>query len=407
VEPLTEQAPGSLGCGAAAPRAAACRGLRVGIVCYPSQGGSGVVATELARELGRRGHRAHVISYQLPFRLHRYGEGVANVAFHQVEVPNYPLFQYPPYVLALATKIAEVARYERLDLVHVHYAVPHAVAAVLARAMVAPKPLPVITTLHGTDVTQTGCDPAIREAVTWSLRQSDAVTAVSDALAREAATTFALTGIRRIYNWIDPLAMRRRPDPELRRRFARPEEAVLLHASNFRAVKNVGDVVRVFAAVRRVRPAVLLLCGDGPDAGTAHQLAHALGVAEDVHFLGVYHDMSAILSVADVFLLPSSQESFGLAALEAMACEVPVVASRVGGLPEVVEDGATGFLCPPGDVEAMARACLEALAPEHHETLARQARRRAVQRFGAARIVPQIEALYWEVAGAAACATPP
>jgi N-acetyl-alpha-D-glucosaminyl L-malate synthase BshA len=396
------------GCGGlhagAGPRPAPCEGFRVGIVCYPSQGGSGVVATELARELGRRGHCAHVISYQLPFRLHRFGEGVENVAFHQVDVPNYPLFQYPPYVLALATKIAEVARYERLDLVHVHYAVPHSVAAVMAQAMLPSRRLPVITTLHGTDVTQTGCDPAIRDAVQWSLARSDAVTAVSDALATAARQTFGLTEVQRIYNWIDPNAMRRRPDPDLRRRFAATEDAVLVHASNFRAVKNVCDVVRIFAAVRREHRAVLLLCGDGPDAGPAHRAAAELGVEEHVHFVGIHHDMSTILSLADCFLLPSSQESFGLAALEAMACEVPVVCSDVGGLPEVVADGETGFLRPPGDVVGMATAVLLALEPGRHEAMARNARRRAVHRFGSARILPQIESLYASVVHRAATA---
>lgn len=382
----------------AGARPSPCGGLRVGIVCYPSQGGSGVVATELARELARRGHCAHVISYQLPFRLHRFHEGVGNVAFHEVDVPSYPLFQYPPYVLALATKIAEVARYEQLDLVHVHYAVPHATAAVMARQMLAPLRLPVVTTLHGTDVTQTGSDPAIRDAVQWSLAQSDAVLAVSDSLAAQARETFGLEGIRRIYNWVDPASVRRRHDPELRQRFAAPEDAVLVHASNFRPLKNVGDVVRVFAGVLKVRPAVLLLAGDGPEAGPAHRLARDLGVERFVHFVGVHQDMTAILSLGDVFLLPSSQESFGLAALEAMACEVPVVCTDVGGLPEVVADGECGFLRPVGDVEGMIAATLQSLEPGRHEALAHGARRRAVQRFGVTRIVPQIEATYLEVA---------
>jgi len=377
---------------------APCLGLRVGIVCYPSQGGSGVVATELARELAHRGHCAHVISYQVPFRLGRFGDMGENVAFHQVEVPSYPLFQYPPYTVALANKIAEVARFEQLDLVHVHYAVPHAVSAALARAMVLPQRLPVVTTLHGTDATLTGVDPGIREAVIWSLQQSDAVTAVSDSLAATARRVFHLDSVRRIYNFIDPATLRRRPDPDLRARFARPEEAVLLHASNFRPIKNAGDVVRILAAVVRERPAVLLMCGDGPEAGTAHRLAHELGVADRVHFIGVQEDMAHVLSLADVFLLPSSEESFGLVALEAMACEVPVVCSHVGGLPEVVADGVTGFLRPAGDVEGMAAAVLDALAPERHAVMAKEARRQAVHRFSTSRILPQIEALYAEVA---------
>lgn len=374
-----------------------CVGLRVGIVCYPSQGGSGVVATELAGELARRGHCAHVISYQMPFRMGRLGDTRPNVAFHQVEVPVYPLFQYPPYEMALANKIAEVARYEQLDLVHVHYAVPHAAAAILARLMTLPRRLPVVTTLHGTDVTLTGVDAGIRETVTWSLQQSDAVTAVSDALTDAARRAFRLPDIRRIYNFIDPAAVRRRHDPALRARFARPEEAVLLHASNFRPIKNTGDVVRVFAAVQRERPAVLLFCGDGPEAGAAHRLAQELGVGSLVHFVGVQEDMVPVLSLADAFLLPSSEESFGLGALEAMACEVPVVCARVGGLPEVVADGVSGWLRPVGDIEGMAAAVLDTLAPERHASMAREARRQAVHRFSTSRILPQIEALYAEV----------
>ncbi len=377
-----------------------CLGLRVGIVCYPSQGGSGVVATELARELARRGHCAHVISYQVPFRLGRFGDMRENVAFHQVEVPSYPLFQYPPYTVALANKIAEVARYEQLDLVHVHYAVPHAVSAVLARSMVLPQCLPVVTTLHGTDTTLTGVDPGIRDAITWSLRQSDAVTAVSDALAENARRVFQLDAVRRIYNFIDPVTLRRRHDRELRSRFAAADAAVLLHASNFRPIKNAGDVVRILAAVVRERPAVLLMCGDGPEAGTAHRLALDLGVADRVHFIGVQEDMCPVLSLADVFLLPSSEESFGLGALEAMACEVPVVCSNVGGLPEVVTDGVTGFLRPVRDIEGMGTAVLAALAPERHAVMAKEARRQAVHRFSTSRILPQIEALYAEVVAA-------
>jgi N-acetyl-alpha-D-glucosaminyl L-malate synthase BshA len=382
----------------AGPRPAPCLGWRVGLVCYPSQGGSGIVATELARELAQRGHCAHVISYQAPFRLagpQRHAQH--NIAFHQVEVPTYPLFVYPPYTVALANKIAEVARYERLDLVHVHYAVPHAVSAALARAMLAPLPLPVIATLHGTDVTQTGVDPGIREALTWSLQQCDAVTAVSDALAARAREAFGLPEVRRLYNFIDPAVMRRRPNVELRARFAGPDDAVLMHASNFRPVKNVADVVRILAAVVEARPAVLLLCGDGPEAGTARRLARELGVEDRVHFVGLEDDMAAMLSIADVFLLPSTFESFGLAALEAMACEVPVVCSDAGGLPEVVVDGETGFLCPAGNVEAMARAVLRCLEPPRLARMRHQARRIATHRFGSARILPQVEALYAEV----------
>lgn len=375
-----------------------CDGWRVGLVCYPSHGGSGVVATELGRALVQRGHCVHIISHQVPFRLgardlHR------NIGFHQVEVPNYPLFLHPPHTLALANKIAEVARFERLDLVHVHYAVPLSVAAALAREVLRPARLPLITTLHGTDVTQTGTDPALRETVTWSLRQSDAVTAVSDSLSASARQAFGLETVHRIYNFIDPAVMRRGSNPAARARFAPPDEPVLLHVSNFRAVKNVLDVVRTFALVVRIRPAVLLMCGDGPEAGPAQRLVREMGLEDRVHFIGVQDDMVDVLSLADLFLLPSAYESFGLGALEAMACGVPVICSRVGGLPEVVLEGATGFLRPAGDVEAMAQAVLAALEPALHARLAHQARRHAVANFSARRIIRHYEDLYADVIG--------
>ena len=387
--------PGSRGAGL---EPVPCRGWRVGLVCYPSHGGSGVVATELGRALVHRGHCVHVISHQVPFRLGA-RDLSRNIAFHQVEVPNHPLFLHPPHTLALANKIAEVARFEQLDLLHVHYAVPHAVAAALAREVLRPVRLPVVTTLHGTDVTQTGTDPAMREVVTWSLRQSDAVTAVSESLAASARAEFGLQSVQRIYNFIDPAAMRRTANQAMRARFATPEEAVLLHVSNFRPVKNVLDVVRTFALVVRRRPAVLLMCGDGPEAGPAQRLVQEMGLGAHVHFMGVQDDMVAVLSLADLFLLPSAYESFGLGALEAMACEVPVISSRVGGLPEVVVEGETGFLRPAGDVESMAASALAALEPEVHARLAHQARRHAVTHFSVHRIIRHYEGLYAEVTG--------
>ncbi len=373
--------------------------LHVALVCHPTQGGSGVLATELARELGRRGNVAHVISYQPPLRLPRFPP---NVVFHEVDLPSHPLLVHAPYEMALATKIAEVARYEGVEVVHVHYAVPHAFAAVTAAAMVAPSVLRVVATLHGTDVTQLGEDESIGPALAWSLRNCDAVTAVSGSLAAAARERFGLPDVRVIPNFIDPLTMRPHRNPALRASLAAPGDLVVLHASNFRAVKRIPDVVRVFAAVAASRPAVLMMLGDGPDAAAAHRLARELGVADRVHFLGVHDDVAPLLSIADAFLLPSETESFGLAALEAMACEVPVVASRVGGLPEVIEHGKSGWLCPLGDIEGMAAACLRLGDPATRAAMGEQARHRAVALFAASRVVPRYEALYREVLAGAA-----
>jgi N-acetyl-alpha-D-glucosaminyl L-malate synthase BshA len=338
----------------------------------------------------------HVVSYESPFRLRRCQP---EVLFHAVEMPSYPLFHSPPYVLAVASKLAELARYEGLDLVHAHYAVPHSAAAALAREIARPLDLPFVVTLHGTDVTLFGRDESLRPALVWSLRQASAVTAVSDHLAAAARDAFGLQDVRRIYNFVDPWAWQA-DGSALRARYARPGEAVLVHVSNFRPVKNLAGVVRVFSEVARRRPARLLLVGDGPDAGTARRMARDLGQEARVHFLGAYEDVAEVLAAADVFLLPSQDESFGLGALEAMASGVPVVASRVGGLPEVVVDGVTGFLCPPDDVEAMAEASLRLLADLDRFRAA--ASRHAAERFPAPSIVPQYEALYGEVLAASA-----
>jgi len=381
--------------------------MRIGISCYPTWGGSGVVATELAMALASGGDEVHVISYALPSRLQL---ASPNLFFHEVVVPHYPLFEYPPYSLALASKMAELARHQRLDLLHVHYAVPNAVSAILAKQMLAPHPLAVVTTLHGTDVTLVGNDPSYLETTRWAVLASDAVTAVSDWLRR--ATDYQLCiedkPIEVIPNFIEPERYERVRDGAGARRWARPGEKVLVHVSNFRPVKRVMDVLDVFLAVRRELPARLLLVGDGPDRARLEQRCRTEHCCDVVTFLGNLGAVEEVLAGADLFLLPSENESFGLAALEAMACAVPVVATAIGGIPEVVEQGETGLLFPVGDVAAMGAAAAALLAdPERHGRMARRARERAVERFSEAAIVARYRALYERVlagAGAAAAA---
>lgn len=373
--------------------------LRVGMVLYPSLGGSSAVAVDLAHQLVRRGHVVHLVSTEVPFALSRLREREAGrLAYHRVDVPAYPLFAYPPYDLALASKIAEVARAERLDVVHAHYAVPHAAAAVMAREMAMPWPLRVVTTLHGTDVTLTGADPALRWAVAHSLGHCDAVTAVSDYLAGRARETFGLKAVTVIADFVEP----RRVSDGMRRRtraaLADPADAVLLHASNFRPVKNTLDVAEVFIRVARQRPAVLVLCGDGPEAGACLARLAQAGLSDRVRFLGVQSDLAAVMSASDLFVLPTAGEGFGLAALEAMAQGVPVVGARAGGLPEVVGDTGAGALLAVHDVAAMAAAALLLLEPGRHVEAASAARVRAAS-FSPARVVSRYEALYRSLTG--------
>jgi N-acetyl-alpha-D-glucosaminyl L-malate synthase BshA len=369
--------------------------LRIGITCHPTFGGSGAVAVELAEALVDRGHDVHVISYAVPFRLDPKGK----VSLHEVAVPAYPLFRYPPYDMALASKLAEVARDHQLQLLHAHYAIPHSMAAYLAREILGDRRMGVVTTLHGTDITLVGADPSYRPATTFALRQSDAVTAVSSYL--EGATLARICGqcaIDVIPNFVDPARYRPQPRHAMRRRFARDDELLLLHTSNFRPVKRVGDAVRVFAEVAGRRPARLLLIGDGPERASAEQLVRELGLGRAATFAGGIPDAADLTSQADVFLLPSDGESFGLAALEAMACGVPVVAARAGGIPEVVTDGEDGILAPVGDVASMAGRLLDALADEGHWARMRaKARENAVERFRTELVVPRYEAVYRRV----------
>jgi N-acetyl-alpha-D-glucosaminyl L-malate synthase BshA len=375
--------------------------MNIGIVCYASIGGSGVIATELGKTLASRGHGVHILSSDTPFRLGDYQPGLS---FHRVETPAYPLFREPQYLLSLANKIVQVARAERLDIIHAHYAIPHATAAYLARQILAAPPLrrpppKVITTLHGTDITLLGSDPSYSETVAFCIQQSDGVTAVSESLKADTQQELGVDReIRVIPNFLDCSVHRRVAVPDLRNRFARPDEKIVIHVSNFRPVKRVAAAVEVFGRIRSQTRARLLMVGDGPDMGEAVQRTRALGLTGEVHFVGEQDQVLPLLSVSDVFLLPSAQESFGLAALEAMACEVPVIASCVGGLPEVITHEENGFLHAPDDLEGMARSAVMVLTDEQlHRRVAGAARRAVHQRFCDVKIVPIYEAYYREV----------
>ena len=366
--------------------------MKIGIVCYASTGGSGIVATELAIALADGGHQMHVISTEPPFRFpaHR-----PNLRFHAVATPAYPLFREPQYALSLATAIVQVSRQHHLDIVHAHYAVPHAAAAYLARQIMTAHPTDrvprVMTTLHGTDITLVGSDPSYTETVAFCIDQSDGVTAVSESLRKDTCQLLGITrDITVIPNFLDAARFARRAMPP--RADPRPRIA---HISNFRPIKRVAAVVDVFARVRRQMPATLVLVGDGPELPPAQRRLRELGLDGDVEYAGQRLDIVDVLSDADVFLLPSATESFGLAALEAMACEVPVVASKVGGLPEVITEGVSGFLHAPDDHEGMAESILRLLRdPSLRERIATEGRRVAIDRFSASRIVPMYEAAY-------------
>jgi L-malate glycosyltransferase len=371
--------------------------VNIGIVCYASVGGSGVVATELGKALALRGHQAHFISTETPFRLGDFQEGLF---FHQVATPTYPLFREPQYLLSLANRIVQVARDSSLDIIHAHYAVPHATAAFLSRQVLsaaghAPK---VVTTLHGTDITLIGNDPSYSRIVAFSIEQSDAVTAVSNSL---RASTYAELGVTReievIPNFLDVAIHRRRPRPDLRKHFTGGDDDVrlLIHVSNFRPVKRAEVVIDLFDRIRAEVPARLLLVGDGPDLPIAQRRARKLKMEHLVHAIGAQEEVVPLLSIADLFLLPSAQESFGLAALEAMACEVPVIASEVGGLPEVIQHGVTGFLHPLDDEDGMVASAVALLKdPARHEAVAQAACRRVREHFSVDRVVPMYESCY-------------
>ena len=371
--------------------------MNIGITCYPTVGGSGAVAAELGKQLARRGHAVHFVSYRLPFRLDEFND---NIRFHEIDVTTYSLFEYPPHDLALAAKMAEVAREHHLDLFHVHYAIPHAITGFLAQEMLGAQAPRLITTLHGTDVTLVGQDRSFFEITRFGIERSQGVTAVSEFLKRMTVDEFEVANpIEAIPNFVDLSLYGPRAHRD-RSAVAGPGDQVLLHVSNFRPVKRVLDVVRIFERVNREVPSVLLMAGEGPERASAQALARRLGVADRVRFMGRQDHIEDILTMADVFLLPSELESFGLSALEAMASGVPVVGSDAGGLPEVVKHAETGFLLPVGDVEGMAARTVEILKDEEHRRCLGQAgRRRAAALFSADRIVSQYEKYYEKVLG--------
>lgn len=370
--------------------------MRIGITCYPTYGGSGIVASELGKELAARGHEVHFISTALPTRLTELSD---LIYFHEVEMLDYPLFEYLPYDMALATKQLNVCHDFGLDVLHVHYAIPHSISAYLAREMLRPERyLPVITTLHGTDITLVGRDRSYLPITRFGIEQSDGVTAVSHYLSRMTCETFGVCNVRVIPNFINGADYFRRPMECLRAKFAPHGEKILIHISNFRPLKRATDCVEIFARVADRVPSKLIMVGDGPDRARVEWLVTRYGLQERVHCVGKQPQISDYLSVADVLLLPSEMEAFGLAALEAMACEVPVVASRVGGIPEVVEDGVTGFLLDCGDIEGMARAALRLLQSDDlRAEMGHRARQSALDRFGSEKIIPRYEAYYQEV----------
>jgi len=375
--------------------------MKIGITCYPTYGGSGVVGTELGIELAARGHEVHFIAYQQPIRLNT---NHSNILFHEVTVSQYPLFEYPPYDLALATRMAEVAEIYKLDILHVHYAIPHSVSALLARQMLAaadkPRKLPFVTTLHGTDITIVGADHSYLPVTRYAIENSDGVTAISNYLKKRTVQEFEVRHpIEVIYNFVNcDIYMRDPKAAEHRSEFAAPDERILVHVSNFRPVKRLGDVIEIFDRVQKQVPARLLLMGDGPERSRAEWLVDQKGLRSRVDFLGKLDRVHEKLSIADLMLVPSELESFGLAALEAMACEVPAIATGVGGVPEVIDHEKSGFLAKVGDVDTMARYAIEMLSDEKRlREMGKTARWEAQSRFCSSRIIPEYEQFYERV----------
>ncbi len=374
-----------------------CNKMKIGIVCYPTFGGSGVVATELGLGLAAKGHDVHFITYKRPVRLTAFH---ANVYFHEVTSMEYPLFEYTPYETSLASKLVDVVRFEKLDILHVHYAIPHAAVAYMAKQILKSQGIniPIITTLHGTDITLVGTDSSFAPVVEFSINESDGVTAVSEHLRQETMNTFKLKkDIKVIHNFIDFSRFRKTNKDHFRKAIAPDGEKILVHISNFRKVKRVEDVIHIFERVSKRIKSKLLLIGDGPERKYMEELCRNIHLCDEIRFLGKQEAVEELLAIADLFILPSENESFGLAALEAMACEVPVISSNAGGIPEVNIDGVTGYMCDVGDVNGMAARCIELLEDEESLAVFRKNAFKQAQRFDIHEILPSYENYYLEI----------
>lgn len=371
--------------------------MNIGIVCYPTFGGSGVLATELGKALADKGYNIHFITYQQPVRLTGFS---ANIFYHEVRVPAYPLFDFPPYETALASTLVDVVKNNHLDLLHVHYAIPHASAAYMAKQILAEQgiPIPFITTLHGTDITLVGKDKTYAPVVSFSINQSDAITAVSNNLKEETYANFKIEkDIDVIYNFVDIDRFTRKPIDAFKKAIAPDGEKVILHASNFRKVKRIADVIYTYNQIKKHIPSKLLLVGDGPERPMAEELCRELGIFDETRFVGKQQDMEEIYAIADLFLLPSEYESFGLAALEAMAAGAPVIATNTGGLPEIVTQGVNGYLSAVGDVANMGKDAIKILSNDKALQQFKEAAKTQASKFAINNIVPQYEALYMKV----------
>ena len=373
------------------------RPMNIGIVCYPTFGGSGVLATELGKALADKGHSIHFITYQQPVRLTGFS---ANIFFHEVRVPTYPLFDFPPYETALASTLVDVVKNNHLDVLHVHYAIPHASAAYMAKQILAHEGIhiPFITTLHGTDITLVGKDKTYEPVVSFSINQSDAITAVSHNLKEETYANFKIEKeISVIHNFVDITRFNKKPLDAFRKAIAPQGEKIIMHASNFRKIKRIPDVIYTFNKIRTEIPSKLLLVGDGPERHVAEELCRELGIFEDTRFVGKQQDMEEIYAIADLFLLPSEYESFGLAALEAMATGAPVVATKAGGIPEIIQNGINGYLSEIGDIEGMSQNAITILSNEKVHEQFKLAARETALKFDIENIVPMYESLYLKV----------